>query len=200
MIGVCTYGEIELLRSLEESDYVFIHDETARDALVALKNANNFRFKVVRVDYERVQHADSFLLRFAENIKGLHAEFFEITKHNLNKILKPLSREKAYLFGTGPNVEFTKNHDFSDGLVIACNSMAVNKEIIRWLRPDLFVIADPIFHAGPSSYAESFRTSFMDVLESENCPVIVAMRDYHIYKCYFPEKISHAVESSWSCH
>lgn len=179
----------ELVVALKRSDYVFVHEESKRNELIQLKNSNKLEFQIVRVDYKNVQYADSFLLRFAEKIKGLHESFFETTKTNLTKLLLPLQREKAYLFGTGPNFEFTKSYDFSDGLVIACNSMVVNHDIIDQLKPDLFVIADPIFHAGPSSYAESFRASFLEVLGEQNCPVVVPMRDYHIYRTYFHKEI-----------
>lgn len=173
----------------EEFDYIFVSSESHREQLIKKKKKNNENFEIVRVDHKNVQYADSFFLRFAEKIKGLHEKYKLISKNKIDQFLPGLLSHRIYLFGTGPNFENIKNHDFSDGLVIACNSMVINEEIINNLNPKLFVIADPIFHAGPSSYASSFRTAFLKVLQKKNFPIIVPLRDYHIYSSCFPQDI-----------
>ncbi len=182
-------SENSLILELKDANFVFVHNENLRNKLINIKNEYSLKFEIIRVDYKNVQHADSFMLRFAEKIEGLHKSYYSISAERINRFLPALKSKKAYLFGTGPNFEFTKGYDFSDGLVIACNSMVVNDEIIEKLDPKLFVIADPIFHAGPSIYAASFRKSFLSVLGRKNCPVVVPLRDYHIYSCYFPYEI-----------
>src|SRR5690625_3284191 len=67
--------------------------------------------------------------------------------------------------------------------------MVVNEEMLAKLKPDIFVIADPIFHAGPSGYAASFRESFLEVLSKHDCPVVVPARDFHLYSSYFPDSV-----------
>lgn len=170
---------------LESADYVFVWDESKRQELVSLQK--KFGFEFIRVDHKNVQHADSFFLRFAEKIDGLQKSFVERYSAGGKKILRSLKKEKCYLFGTGPNFDLAKNLDFSDGVVIACNSMVANSDVIENLDPDLFVIADPIFHAGPSAYAESFRSSLIDVMKSRETPLFVPLRDFHIYKKHLPE-------------
>lgn len=179
----------EISKLVENSDYIFVWDESKRNQLIAEKNKKNLKFEVVRVDHRAVQYADSFFLRFSEKIGGLLESYKEVTKERVDKHLKPLASEKVYLFGTGPNFSYVEPYDFSDGLVIACNSMVVNKEMLAKLSPDIFVIADPIFHAGPSGYAASFRSSFLEVLSEHSCPVVVPIRDYHLYRTYFPDSV-----------
>lgn len=170
-------------------DYVFVTTESERSNLISIKNKFKCKFEIVRVDHETVQYADSFFLRFAEKIPGLHQKYKIQSSRLVDEFLPKMRTKKAYLFGTGPNFEYIQDYDFSDGLVVACNSMAINKDIINKINPKLFVIADPIFHAGPSSYAAEFRSAFLDILGVRDCPIIVPMRDYHIYESYFPDSV-----------
>lgn len=188
-INIIQADNEKLLQEIKKADFIFVHEEETRNQLNQIKNKLNLKFEVVRVDYERVQYADSFMLRFSERIVGLHKGFRKIAAKKVPQYLQPLKSDKVYLFGTGPNFEYVKGLDYSDGLVIACNSMVINEALINHLNPQLFVIADPIFHAGPSSYAGSFRSSFLKILGERDCPIIVPMRDYHIYSTYFPSEI-----------
>lgn len=178
-----------LTASLENCDYVFVWDESKRSQLLKEKDERRLSFEVVRVDHRSVQYADSFFLRFAEKVAELAESYKKLTKEAVDRHLRPLASEKVYLFGTGPNFSYVESFDFSDGLVIACNSMVVNEEMLGKLKPDIFVIADPIFHAGPSGYAASFRKSFLEVLSKHDCPVVVPVRDFHLYSSYFPESV-----------
>jgi glycosyltransferase involved in cell wall biosynthesis len=183
------YCSSENQLNFNSQDYIFVFKEKTRNNLIKLKNEKNYKFEIVRIDHEEVQYADSFFLRFAEKINGLHEQFRQISHQKINEFLPALKSDKIYLFGTGPNFSYTTNINFSDGLVIACNSMVVNSDIINKIQPKLFVIADPIFHAGPSSYAEEFRKSLLEVLGKMKNPIIVPLRDYHIYLTYFDQKI-----------
>lgn len=75
----------------------------------------------------------------------------------LRYIQKLPKREKAYLLCTGPSLSRFREFDFSDGHVIACNSVVSNRALLEHSRPDFVVASDPIFHFGPSIYAEQFR-------------------------------------------
>lgn len=175
--------------SLSCANYVFIHKEESRDDLFKIKTINKYKFEIVRVDHECVQYADSFFLKFTEKFSHLYESYKKIGSKQSSKLLRPLIKKKCYLFGTGPNFSLTENYDFSDGIVVACNSMVVNKDVVDRIKPDIFVIADPIFHAGPSRYAASFRNSFEKILSDKTCPIVVPLRDYHIYSCYLSPSI-----------
>lgn len=66
-------------------------------------------------------------------------------------------RKKAYLLCTGPSLARFAEFDLSDGYVIGCNSVVSNEPLMERTRPDFIVATDPIFHFGPSIYAEQFR-------------------------------------------
>ncbi|HEG0613089.1 TPA: glycosyltransferase family 2 protein [Campylobacter jejuni] len=170
-------------------NYVFLINEEYYEILIDIRKKLNLNFDIVRVDHINLSYADSFFLRFAEKIPRLHEEYKKISKDRIFNHLKKLKTTKVYLFGTGPNFSYSQKYNYSDGLVIACNSMAINKEVIRRLRPKIFVIADPIFHAGPSSYAGKFRQSLIEAFRLNPCPIVVPLRDYHIYSTYLPRDI-----------
>jgi len=66
-------------------------------------------------------------------------------------------KEKVYLLATGPSLSRVEEFDLSDGYVIACNSIAANLEVLEHASPDFLAAADPVFHFGPSRYAQAFR-------------------------------------------
>lgn len=168
--------------TLAQADAVFLHDDRVRSELQERLRRVKPGTRIVRVDHERVQHADSFYLRFAAAFPALQAGFRAHGAALCRALLPPLRREKCYLFGTGPNFSLSAHADFSDGVVVACNSMVINHQVVDRLNPAVFVIADPIFHAGPSIYAAKFRAAFVQEMRGRDCPVFVPLRDYHVYR------------------
>lgn len=95
--------------------------------------------------------------------------------------------ERAYVFGTGPSFsEFVQDHDFSDGLTIIANSIVKNKEAVKILKPKIICAADPIYHAGASTYASAFRAELIDTLSTTGAWFVCPLRDYPIYNAAFP--------------
>ncbi|HEC1743620.1 glycosyltransferase family 2 protein [Campylobacter coli] len=171
----------------ENLQYIFLTSEEYREELLKIKTKLNLKFDIVRIDHNNLSYADSFYLRFAEKIPALHSTYKKISKSRIFNLLERLKTKKIYLFGTGPNFSYSEKYDYSDGCVIACNSMVINRDVIERLKPKIFVIADPIFHAGPSSYAGKFRQSLIDIFNLNPCPIVVPLRDYHIYSTYLPD-------------
>ncbi|MCV3470531.1 glycosyltransferase family 2 protein [Campylobacter sp. CNRCH_2015_0814] len=171
----------------ENLQYVFLINEEYREELLNIKKESNLNFEIIRVDHNNLSYGDSFYLRFAEKIPKLYSKYKKISKNKIFELLEGLKTQKIYLFGTGPNFSYSEKYNYEDGCVIACNSMVVNQDVIKKLKPKIFVIADPIFHAGPSSYAGKFRESLISVFDLNPCPIVVPLRDYHIYSTYLPD-------------
>jgi glycosyltransferase involved in cell wall biosynthesis len=104
------------------------------------------------------------------------------------KVAKVIKQKKCHIFGTGPSLEEAYAYDTSDGDVISCNSIVLNKDLMSLLKPRFICAADPIFHAGPSSYAAAFRVELINCMEEFNFYFIVPWRDYFIYLNYLPKK------------
>lgn len=147
--------------------------------------------KVLRVDHDHEQYAGSHYLKFAE-IYFPHAQegYLERSKEIFARIHRRCASKIGYIFGTGPGLSHASDHDFSDGVSIACNSMVRNRDLLERLNPPLIAVADPIFHAGPSSYAAAFRIELIRALDRFNADLIVPMRDYHVYRTHLPERFA----------
>ena len=142
----------------------------------------------MRVDHFRERFASSFYLKFGEELTGHSQNELARSKLVFREIVDKCSANKGYIFGTGPNLKLAKGHDFSDGVCVACNSMIQNDDLMHQLKPKIIVVADPIFHAGPSVYASKFRKKLIEVLGAHGSFLVVPSRDIHIYKSFLPQK------------
>ncbi|MEM0984870.1 MAG: glycosyltransferase [Pseudomonadota bacterium] len=146
----------------------------------------------LRVDHQNVRYAGSMYLKFRAEFDDLlgrrGSNYLKASKEVYARIKDRCSSEICYVFGTGPGLAHANAHDFSDGVCIACNSMVKNTELLDRLQPPLIAIGDPIFHAGPSSYAAAFRQSLIEALDRYEADLIVPMRDYHIYIDHLPKR------------
>ncbi len=145
---------------------------------------------VIRVDHHNEQFAGSFYLRFAEQFPDRQKASLKRGERRFRRVARRSKSELGYVFGTGPGLSTTGDHDFSDGITIACNSMVRNHALLERLQPNFLVVADPIFHAGCSSYAETFRRELIGAMERYDAELIVPLRDAHIYEHHMPSHVS----------
>jgi len=115
---------------------------------------------------------------YSLDVADSHAKFNELVARH--------KREKCYIFGTGPNLSSIADHDFSDGVAIACNSMVRNTALLDRMQPPLIVAGDPIFHAGASVYAAEFRAALYAAMERYDACFMTNQRDYRIFKAHMP--------------
>jgi DNA-binding ferritin-like protein (Dps family) len=115
-----------------------------------------------------------------------------ITDHSCEKYLD-LERsfedtDVSYVFGTGPSLDDVFNIEIpSDSLSIICNSIVKDKELLDHLQPDILVFADPVFHFGPSRYADKFREDVVQTLQEYDCTAVMPERYYTLFVGNYPE-------------
>ena len=114
-----------------------------------------------------------------------HARFFEFAKS--------IKKDTCHILGTGPSLSEIENYDLSKGDVISCNSLVINDELMAQLRPKVICAADPIFHAGPSSYAAAFRGELIKKMDEYDFHLFVPQRDYLIYTHCVPSRHHHRI-------
>ncbi len=179
-------------RCLEQADIILhwdlraAHPNRTIHGLIekALKKKKRYR-----VDRRNEQYEGSMYLKLSHDAnRSFDADLAESRDKFLRMVREVGKHRKGYIFGTGPSLAEAMNMDFSDGVTIACNSMAKNESILEKLQPTIFVIADPIFHAGCSSYAGKFRQYLCKVLDTYGCYLIVPFRDYKLYMANLPER------------
>ncbi len=147
-----------------------------------------------RVDHSNIQPAASFFLKFSseadQNSKKNLLESQNIFNQFIRKI-KLSNFKKVYIFGTGPSLDEASkdSNTFDAGITIACNSMVKNQELLKKLKPRLFVASDPIFHAGCSAYAEEFRKNlFISMDTFPESILVVPFRDFVLYRQNLPKR------------
>lgn len=138
------------------------------------------------VDRNKYLEECQVYLNISSKIGGSYSFNVEESRRKFEEVVKKSKAEKCYIFGTGPNLSLTSEHDFSDGVAVACNSMVKNTVLLDKLRPPLIVAGDPIFHAGASVYAAEFRTHLYRAMERYDAYFLTNQRDYRIFYKLMP--------------
>ncbi len=141
------------------------------------------------VDEDRANTASSMMMKGALSLMADEEEMVADSKRKLAAFRKRISLPVGYVFGTGPSLEEAWRYDYSDGHTIVCNSIVKNAPLVDHLNPIALMAGDPIFHAGPSTYAMTFRQYLLETMTGRDFHVFVPWRDYSIYLTYFPEEL-----------
>lgn len=176
-------------------DMLLIWDESAekkaspaiRAAIKTLSSRSGF----YRVDPNRTRMEGSFYLWAGMNRYADRAALLTNNHARMKDMIAEIGQhEKAYVFGSGPSLSgFVEGHDFSDGISIISNSIVKNRDIIAKTRPRVITAADPIYHAGCSSYAGVFRDELIHALRETGAWFVCPMRDFAIYDAFLPEDL-----------
>jgi hypothetical protein len=71
--------------------------------------------------------------------------------------LRRSGKTRAYLLGTGPSLSLAKDVSFTDGIVVACNTIVRDRDLWEHVRADVLVAGDAIYHFGHTAHARAFR-------------------------------------------
>lgn len=94
----------------------------------------------------------------------------------------------SYVFGTGPSLDDVFEIDIpADALSVICNSIVRDEELLAHLQPDVLVFADPVFHFGPSRYADKFREDVVNTLQQYDCTAVIPRRYHSLFTGNYPE-------------
>lgn len=89
---------------------------------------------------------------------------------------------EAYVFATGPSLDRVLEHDVpEDALTIVCNSIVRNDELLDHIDPDVLVFADPVFHFGPSRYAETFRRDAVETIRRHDALCVIPAQHWPLW-------------------
>jgi glycosyltransferase involved in cell wall biosynthesis len=152
------------------------------------------RGRVYNVDHVNNRYGGSSYLRVSQRTDPCLKSHVAECRRKFAQMAAGLGHpRKGYIFGTGPSLAKAMEMDFSDGLVIACNSMVVNKPLLENLQPKMLTVADPVFHAGCSRYAGAFRRQLVQAMDAYGCHLIVPFRDYKVYMHCLPERFHNRI-------
>lgn len=170
---------------LELADIVLKFVEGDSDVDEAI---NASQKKVFRVDPKNVRQEGSFYIQCAHDLLYNKREMIDDCRNKFQNLLPRIGHcSSAWVLATGPSVESYINYNFDDAIVIACNSVILNQELMAYCKPSILVFADPIFHFGVSEYAGEFRSSVRSQLAETGIDVLVPFKYYPLLLSLFPE-------------
>ena len=101
-------------------------------------------------------------------------ELLQLYKDNFTRMeLKYKRFTKSSIFLSGPSISKYKDFDFSDSVNIICNSLVKDKELMSYVKPDILVFADPVFHFSHNEYAQKFREDMLVAVKEYDCFIVV---------------------------
>jgi glycosyltransferase involved in cell wall biosynthesis len=197
-------GRVRLIDSLDEgavrrahaeADIVFVRDSEAvrsgpwRDIGQAAAGK-----RVYPVDRQRYRLEGSQYIQAVFANRPTSAICTEDSRVKFEALVRQLGHHPvAYLLATGPSIDRFQNHDFSDGLVIACNTTVLDDELLAHARPKILTFADPIFHFGCSLYAAEFRRAVRRAAQEHDFWIVIPIKYYELYTHLEPSLASRVV-------
>ncbi|MEX2375904.1 MAG: hypothetical protein WD942_10040 [Dehalococcoidia bacterium] len=100
----------------------------------------------------------------------------ELSRRNFSRLYEESrDRSESYCFLTGPSFDEYERFSYGeDSLKVVCNSIIKNDQFLEHIGgPHVLTFADPVFHFGPSVYAETFREKAVEVVEKYRCYLVV---------------------------
>ena len=141
------------------------------------------------IDFKENKEASETLINISRDFTN-KKELEKVLKKSevkLKNINNEISKNKVLLCGSGPSID-NFDIDFQNYDVMICNSIVKNKNFLEQAKPKYLMFGDPIFHPGPSKYAEKFRDDVRFLIEEYNTEIFTLSRDYAIYKNVFENK------------
>jgi|GEM_PF-844730 len=186
-------SEIDLLQQATKHDATIVWrstDETGTSVVMGLQRAvRPPRQQLFLCDDRDWPDASVKWLTLSERLSAEQSRALAESQQKFAQMAGELRTGRGYVFGTGPGLATIDGHDFSDGLTIACNSMVGNAELMARLDPPVIVAGDPIFHAGPTTYAAKFRRELVGAMRRHGSWFVCPWRDYRQYLSVLPEDL-----------
>lgn len=169
------------------SDLVLAWDveAAAREPWASIRAERQPDITVHTIDWQHVRDGAASIARAAEILAiGLTAQ---PRTPELRVLLDGFGSEgRAYLIGSGSRDEAFR-HDLSDGVRIACDGVVLDDELMAHVRPHVVTIADPIFHFGPSTYAQRFQRVLVERAHTYDFAVVTTQRYQPLLQAHLPQ-------------
>lgn len=169
----------EFLKQEFKNSIILVHDIKSISFSI-LKHAH--KIEIIDNQYFSDIEAETmrkiFFYSFDEKEKE---NFLELSKNNFQEFIKTnKNKNKAYCFTSGPSFDdYKKINIDKNSLKVVCNSIIKNEEFLKYIgSADILTFADPVFHFGPSEYAETFRKDVINFLERNEAYAIIP--DYNL--------------------
>lgn len=116
-----------------------------------------------------------------------HDSFNQLSKKNYQELLNLVAGySKGYVFGTGPSLDRAFEFNYSNSFCVVCNSMVKNKALLNYIKPQLLVFSDPVFHFSPCRYAAEFRQMMLEAVDQFQCYIMLPEQSVLLLLAHYP--------------
>ena len=163
----------ERIYSLDEDNLLLVTDEKSfpKVGIPGQKPTLN----ITSVDHKRTLFETSNYLFYLFKWQKTEDRLNEYKKRFLN-LKKISSWDKVMLLGSGPSLDDFDFENYLDFEFIPVNSIVKNKKLLEITKPKIIIGSDPVFHSGPSRYAEAFRENLIEAMKQYGSYLIFPLR------------------------
>lgn len=172
---------------LLNSDIILLWNKEFIDADILDK----YRSKIYCVDptfYSTVESAFYRTLYYYCLESNMKEHFKLLSRANYKSMIERNKfKEKAYVFGTGPSLEQATDFSYDNGFNIICNSTVKNQSLMDYIKPNLLVFADPVFHFSPCEYSAKFREDAISAIQKYDLYFMIPDYTVPLILAHYPE-------------
>ena len=187
-LNLCCYQEIKALYA--KADYLLFWKLTDLSDLLKFFPYYH-RIRVVDPEFYLFTETHTYPALYWYDLipSNTRQQWKKDSRDNLFQLFDKLQgRDKAYIFGTGPSIDYAlKLKNYDDGVRIICNSMVKNNQLLDRIKPNIIVFTDSVFHFGVSKYAEEFAEDVKKVVGKFECYCITNEVGYGMMRLHYPE-------------
>ncbi|BCH27361.1 glycosyltransferase family 2 protein [Mesorhizobium sp. L-8-3] len=176
----------DILNAHEHTNVIVLCHKAEQLVAVRQQVSRSPNVRVVNVDPEASQYESSLYLKLSSNDGKGTIDDIETCRARFERMVQSMETSRVFVFGTGPSLDTVDFGSLPAGEKIVTNSMVVDDDLMRAIRPRVIVASDPIFHAGCSSYAGEFREKLIAAMRQYSSYFVFPMRDYGVYRAHFP--------------
>ncbi len=172
-----------------ETSFIFLHDASVLKQENIIKHA--YKIEIIDKSYFSYIEADTLKqLYFSTLSPDEKQKFLNISKENFKRMKhKNRNKNKAYCFTTGPSFDNYEEFYFEkNSFKVICNSIVKNEKFLSYIGgADLLLFADPVFHFGPSAYAEQFRQDVLKLIDKYDTYILVPDSNMPLLLAHYPQ-------------
>lgn len=162
-------------------------ERSARAPWASVRGKYRINRTLMEIDWERRRLGASWLAELAKVLtNGYEFDARKAQSQVMDLVAKHGQAERAYLLATGPSARAALEHDLTDGVRIACNTFILDDELMAHADPDVVTFADPIFHFGPSTYAQRFQDALVARAQEYDFTIVTTERFAPLLRAHAP--------------
>jgi hypothetical protein len=193
---VVAQQETDLEDCIGKADIILRWKKDTMPALVSVAVGNLLAKgdKVWDVDPVAIRMEGSIYIEISLLLLQNREELIRVNHDKFTRLADSLGKfKRAYLIATGPSVSRYKFYDYSDSISIVCNSVILDEELMRRVKPKILVFADPIFHFGPSQYAAEYRRKVRVSAKIHDFTICIPFKYYAIFSATMPDLLDRTI-------